>query len=195
MTPVKNQGGCGSCWAFAVTTQLEGAIAIKNNAAPSRLSEQQLVDCTLRQNTFNYNLFGKDYGLWGCGGGWMRQSWEFFNEQGAMQYDIYPYTSGSTGVETQCAHDFSRVSQRNNLTIGRVYSTADALRIVDQVPMTIAVDASGVFQSYRSGVMTTSDGCGTGLNHAITVVGYTAAGDDGTNPPEPPTPELSLIHI
>jgi hypothetical protein len=50
---IRNQGGCGSCWAFAVTTQLEGAIAIKRANTPSRLSEQQLVDCTLRENSYN----------------------------------------------------------------------------------------------------------------------------------------------
>ena len=55
--------------------------------------------------------------------------------------------------------------------------------------MTIALDASGVFQSYRSGVLTMADGCGTSLNHAVTVVGYTA--DDGSEPPEPPGPEPS----
>ena len=43
--PVKNQGGCGSCWAFAATTTMEAVWALKNNEAPQRMSEQQLVDC------------------------------------------------------------------------------------------------------------------------------------------------------
>ena len=53
MHAVKNQGQCGSCWAFAANTALEGAIAIKNNTSPVRLSEQQLVDCTLTGNSYN----------------------------------------------------------------------------------------------------------------------------------------------
>jgi len=53
MHPVKNQGGCGSCWAFGANTVLEGTIAKKTNSAPVRISEQQLVDCTLRDNAKN----------------------------------------------------------------------------------------------------------------------------------------------
>jgi len=113
MGPVKQQGNCGSCWAFAANSALEGAIAKKNNAAPVRLSEQQLVDCTLRNNARNQELFGKDYGLWGCGGGWMDTAWTFQKEQGIMLDSDYGYTSGSTGTETACAHD-------RNKTIGNV---------------------------------------------------------------------------
>ena len=47
MTPVKDQGQCGSCWAFASNSALEGSLAISSGRAPVRLSEQQLVDCTL----------------------------------------------------------------------------------------------------------------------------------------------------
>jgi len=47
MYDVKNQGGCGSCWAFAVTSTLEGTLAIKTESDPIRISEQQGVDCTL----------------------------------------------------------------------------------------------------------------------------------------------------
>jgi C1A family cysteine protease len=55
--PVKDQGYCGSCWAFAATTQLEGAIAIANNQTPVRQSEQQLVDCTTNTQA-NQDMFG-----------------------------------------------------------------------------------------------------------------------------------------
>jgi len=115
MHPVKNQGGCGSCWAFAANTALEGTIAKKTGTFPGRFSEQQLVDCTLRQNQRNIDMFGKDYGLWGCGGGWMSIAWDFQKEQGIMMDADYPYTSGNTGTETACAHDY-------NKTVGKVSS-------------------------------------------------------------------------
>lgn len=78
------------------------------------------------------------------------------------------------------------------MTYKRVTTTAAALEAVAQVPMTIAVDASGAFGSYRSGVMNSSSGCGTGLNHAITVVGYTLP-DVGPDP-EPPTPSNCTVN-
>ena len=53
MSPVKNQGGCGSCWAFASTTALEGTIAIRKDEPAVRLSEQQSVDCTFRDKSFS----------------------------------------------------------------------------------------------------------------------------------------------
>jgi len=109
MYAVKNQGGCGSCWAFAANSALEGTVAAKTGAAPVRLSEQQLVDCTLRDTQRNIDLFGKDYGLWGCGGGWMSIAWDFQREQGIMLDADYPYTSGNTGTETSCAHDTTKV--------------------------------------------------------------------------------------
>jgi len=80
MYPVKQQGGCGSCWAFAANSALEGYVAQKEGKAPVRLSEQQLVDCTLTNNDFNKELFGKTYGLWGCDGGWMSYAWWFQKE-------------------------------------------------------------------------------------------------------------------
>lgn len=78
MTPVKNQGSCGSCWAFTATSVLEGTIAVASNSAPVRLSEQQLVDC----------VDGND-----CGGGWMSNGWSYVAYNGgSILYPSYPYT-------------------------------------------------------------------------------------------------------
>ena len=79
MTDVKNQGGCGSCWAFAATSAIEGTIGVDNKKVPERFSEQQSVDCT-RGTKENSDRFGKNYGMWGCNGGWMIPSWEFMHD-------------------------------------------------------------------------------------------------------------------
>jgi cathepsin L len=67
MVPIKDQGNCGSCWSFAAMTALEGTRAKKKEIKPPvRLSEQQVVDCTLTTNPDNETRFGKDYGSYGC---------------------------------------------------------------------------------------------------------------------------------
>lgn len=109
MGAVKDQGNCGSCWAFAANSALEGYIAHKNQTAPVRLSEQHLVDCTLRNNSHNMDLFGEDFGLWGCGGGWMATAWYFQSKHGVITDEVYPYTSGNTSTESRCAHDSSKI--------------------------------------------------------------------------------------
>jgi len=80
MTPVKSQGGCGSCWAFTASSVMEGVQAIKDKKAPVRLSEQEGVDCV-----------NKSYG---CNGGWMNTYWEWTKNghptnPGAQAYDTY----------------------------------------------------------------------------------------------------------
>ena len=77
MHSVKNQGSCGSCWAFAANTALEGTLAKKTNTSPVRISEQQLVDCTYTLDPDNEAQFGKDYKDYGCQGGWMSWAWDF----------------------------------------------------------------------------------------------------------------------
>lgn len=77
MLPVKNQGGCGSCWAFAAASAMEGVQAIKNGSK-IRLSEQEGVDCVAKSH--------------GCGGGWMSHYWEWTRDNnGAQSNEDYPY--------------------------------------------------------------------------------------------------------
>lgn len=78
ITPVKDQGGCGSCWAFMATHPFEAAIAIQTGVL-YRISQQQLVDCDRVSNA-------------GCNGGWPTDSWEYYYTKGAVLDEDYPYT-------------------------------------------------------------------------------------------------------
>jgi len=182
MQPVKDQGNCGSCWAFAANTAMEGAYAKKTNSAPMHFSEQQLVDCTLTTDPYNEELFGKDYGIWGCDGGWMDLAWKFQYDQGIMLEADYPYTSGNTSTETQCKHDWNKTVGKASAW-GQVTQSVDAIKAkLEEQPLSVALDASSAaFQLYSSGVVTANDGCGGQLNHAVVMVGYTQGGSDGND--------------
>jgi C1A family cysteine protease len=107
MHPVKNQGGCGSCWTFSANTALEGTMAYKYNSKPVHVAEQQIVDCTLN-NQHNRDMFGKTYRGYGCSGGWMSWSWEFHKEQGFMYEEDYKYKARNQN----CTHDADKVKGR-----------------------------------------------------------------------------------
>ena len=77
VTPVKDQGECGSCWAFCATTVQEAMEAIATNKSPVRLSEQEAVDCVRGTESE------------GCNGGWMGDYWDY-TKSGARSYDNYP---------------------------------------------------------------------------------------------------------
>lgn len=88
MGPVKNQGGCGSCVQFAVSSSVEGTLAIQAGGSTQHFSEQHLMDCTYGSDYYeaemkadliarNRQLFGKLYGGFGCGGSWMEYTYAF----------------------------------------------------------------------------------------------------------------------
>lgn len=84
VTPIKNQGNCGSCWAFSATAAVENAFNIKLGKSGSRkddldFSEQQLVDCS------------RGEGNGGCNGGWMNYAFNYLNAHGFCDEKKYPY--------------------------------------------------------------------------------------------------------
>merc|ERR1712156_1301814 len=100
VTPVKDQGQCGSCWAFSTTGSLEGAHFVASGELLS-FSEQQLVDCaTIR------------YGNMGCNGGLQDNAYKYYMKTGddAMLESSYPYTSGGGDDSTDCLYDASQTS-------------------------------------------------------------------------------------
>ena len=96
VTPIKDQGNCGSCWAFSTTGSLEGA----HFAATGKLlsfSEQQLVDCA-------YVTLG--YGNYGCNGGLQDYAYNYYEDgHNAELESVYPYFSGDTSKKGDCQYD------------------------------------------------------------------------------------------
>jgi len=79
VTPVKDQGQCGSCWAFSTVAALEGASALFGDKTLRSFSESQLVDCS------------SSYGNYGCNGGWMDNGFKFVRDHGIALESEYPY--------------------------------------------------------------------------------------------------------
>lgn len=159
VTPVKNQGSCGSCWAFSTTGSIEGAVAIKTGKLTS-VSEQQLVDCSTAE------------GNQGCNGGLMDDAFKYvISNKGICTEASYPYT-GADGTCQTCTQ-VSQISKYVDVTA----SDLDALKAAaSQQPISVAVEADQLgWQFYFGGVMDGS--CGTALDHGVLVAGY---GTDAT---------------
>lgn len=164
VTPVKNQGQCGSCWSFSTTGALEGAYFIKNNDLES-FSEQQLVSCDNRKN------HGKDMG---CNGGLMDSafSWIEYNN-GLCAEEDYIYTSGDTKSAGTCIQGCDNIvgSKIQSFVDVPPSSDADMMDALTKQPVSIAIEADQKdFQLYTSGVFTGA--CGTSLDHGVLTVGY-----------------------
>lgn len=160
VTPVKDQGQCGSCWAFSSAGAMEGAYYIKYGSLFS-FAEQHFVSCAPEPNA-------------GCNGGWMPDafSWAQTNNGVAATAD-YPYTSGTTLDSGSC--DASVPLVANSAPQGYIEVQAKnvtaLMAAVAQQPVSIAVQANQMaFQSYKSGVLTGS--CGTNVDHGMLLVGY-----------------------
>jgi C1A family cysteine protease len=163
VTPVKDQGQCGSCWSFSTTGALEGAYAIKMGELVS-FSEQQLVDCDNRRNG------GKDMG---CNGGLMDNAFTWIQKNGGLCGELdYPYVSGNgqtTACQTTCnIYQESKISKYVDVVPS---SDEDMMEALSLQPVSVAIEADQrEFQLYKSGVFTGA--CGTNLDHGVLAVGY-----------------------
>ncbi len=160
VTAVKDQGKCGSGWAFSTVGALEGAYFRKYGKLLS-FSTQQVVSC--------------DASGAGCNGGFdMKNGFTFVsNNHGLALEEQYPYTSGLSGESGSCQTAVSNVAEVAPLSYSTVMygNTYALMQAVAAEPVSIAVDAGNqAFQFYSSGVLST--GCTWTLNHGVLLVGY-----------------------
>jgi len=153
VTPVKNQGQCGSCWAFSTTGSVEGAHAIATGTLVS-LSEQQLMDCS------------SSYGNQGCNGGLMDDAFEYIIAHGICSEASYPY-QGVVGTCKSC----TSVASIKTYTNDPQGNEANLSTMIQTGPISIAIEADqSAFQFYSGGVF--SAACGHNLDHGVLIVGY-----------------------
>ncbi|KAA8523326.1 hypothetical protein F0562_009749 [Nyssa sinensis] len=160
VSPVKDQGHCGSCWTFSTTGALEAAYTQAFGKGIS-LSEQQLVDCAFAFNNF------------GCNGGLPSQAFEYIKYNGGLDTEeAYPYT----GKDGKCRYSAQNVGVQVldsvNITLGAEDELKHAVAIVR--PVSVAFEVVNGFRFYEQGVYT-SNTCGStpmDVNHAVLAVGY-----------------------
>ncbi|XP_009069032.1 PREDICTED: cathepsin K, partial [Acanthisitta chloris] len=159
VTPGKNQGQCGSCWAFSSVGALEGQLKRKTRKLLS-LSPQNLVDCVANND--------------GCGGGYMTNAFDYVRQNhGIDSEDSYPYIGqdescmySPTGKAAKC-RGYREIPQGNEKALKRAVARIG--------PISVGIDASlPSFQFYSRGVYYDESCNGENINHAMLAVGYGA---------------------
>jgi len=165
VTPIKDQGQCGSCWSFSTTGSTEGAWKLAGNTLVG-LSEQNLMDCSTSE------------GNMGCDGGLMTSAFKYIiSNKGIDSEASYPYTTKDGTCHFSKANVASTISSYKEIPS----KNESALQVASATigPISVAIDAShNSFQLYKSGVYHQLLCSETRLDHGVLVIGYGVDGGD-----------------
>ena len=134
-TPVRDQNGCGSCWAFATHGAFEGSYRIKNNLAIDS-SEQDTLDC----NTWSYN----------CNGGWWAH--QYLIDTGSAKESAYPYTATQGTCNSSVARPYKALTWGYVGSVALPNVTELKQALCKYGPLAVAVQVTPMFQAYTGGV-------------------------------------------
>jgi C1A family cysteine protease len=158
VTPVKDQGQCGSCWAFGATAAIESYGQITGTYSLQVLAPQQITSC----DTTSY----------GCQGGWAEHAFNYVTLAGGIQAEsTYPYVSGTTGQTGSCKADPSKFVAK--ITGYKAVSPGESNleAALNTGPPTVCLAATA-FQTYTGGILTQ---CDNQVDHCVQAVGYTSS--------------------
>lgn len=175
VTEVKDQGTCGSCWAFSATEEIESAVFMATGKLPV-LSTQQIISCDKTDK--------------GCDGGDTVTAYKYVTKAGGIDTDSdYPDESHETGETGRCSWDKEKAAQITGYTYavspcdsGSCKSQDEdglATALASKGPISVCVNAGGAgWQSYRGGVYKrTCSGAASALDHCVQLVGYDKSGE------------------
>jgi C1A family cysteine protease len=160
LPPVRNQGPCGSCWAFGTVGPLECNILIQDSLEVD-LAEQWLVSCNRDAWSCNGGWFAHDYHMW---------KGDHCGDSGAVLEQYFPYQASNEPCECPYPHDYF-IADWAYVGSGGVPATSQMKQaILDYGPISVAVTVNSAFQAYNGGVF---NACSWGaVNHAVTLVGW-----------------------
>lgn len=163
LSPIQNQGGCGSCWAFAAVAATEAAYFIKTGQL-IKLSEQHMVDCSIPS----------EFTIAGCSGGFYDGPSKYLLKYGLQLEKDYPYY----GFETHCDLSKSPAAKPDRI----VSTSTNSIELLEEIikgPVAIYIEWTKDMMNYQWDVFDVKYPCGFALNHAVVAVGF----DVTANPP------------
>ena len=173
--PVKNQGYCGSCWAFSAAMQMESAAikaGILTPTAKDALSTQQMVSCNTATSSPAI-VIRKGWWNAGCNGGNQQKAYFYVFQLGGLTTEaLYPYTSGTTSRTGTCDKTKEtnfKIKVTSNLGFKVIGETAQIAYVLGTGPLTSTMNGS-ILRTYVSGIISAST-CSTTITHAVQIVG------------------------